>query len=230
MTQPMAQSMAQTEFRDTILAHPDGSPSREEVEAAVCQAMVSMGPAGFDKANLARPFMARGMARSTIYRWIREILATGRPGAAIEAEIVEAAKERAEAARHPAKSAAKATATAMEIVGLIPPTATLGDLTGDDGTIAVVARIAAILRDMDLLVQHAKHEDGRIKNSKLLLAASREMRQSLETAVKLREALRQERDLDEMMRAIVSEVAQESPACAQRIFRRMSGVLTLHGF
>ena len=40
---------------------------------------------------------------------------------------------------------------------------------------------------------------------------------------------RQERDLDEMMRAIVAEVAKESPGCAERILRRMTGVLTLHG-
>jgi len=182
-----------------------------------------MGPGGFDKASVARPFMTRGLTRSTVYRWIREILATGRPGAAIEAEVVKAAKARAERTPEPARDAAQ------EIVALIPPVVTLGDLTGEDGTIAVVSRIIAILRDMDLLVAHAKHDDGKVKNSKLLIAASREMRQGLETAMKLKEGLRQERDLDEMMRAIVAEVARESPACAERILRRMTGVLTQHG-
>ena len=130
-------------------------PSREEVEIALNEAMGRLGPKGLDKFGVAQPFLARGLSKSTCYRWIREILATGRPAAKIEAKVIEAARARAERAPDPAKDAAEA------VMALIPPAATLGDLTGGKGTIAVIERIVAILADMDLLVNHAKTEDGR---------------------------------------------------------------------
>ncbi len=204
------------------LPAPD-APTRDEVEAAITEAMNRLGPEGLDKLSIAKRFMARGLSKATAYRWIKEILATGRPGVAIEAKVVEAARARAERTPEPARDADE------EIVALIPPVATIGDLTGDPGTVGVVQRIWKILADMELLVAHAKHDDGKVKNSKLLLAASREMRQGLETAMKLREGMRQERDLDDMMQAIVAKVAKESPGCAERILKRMTGVLTLHG-
>ena len=203
---------------------PLGQPSRDEVEAAITEALSHLGLDGqVDKLSIAREFMGRGLSKATVYRWIKDILASGRPGMAIEAKVIEATRARAQRTAEPARDAAEA------IVTMIPPMATLGDMTGTTGTIAVIERIIAILADMDLLVKHAKTDDGKVRNSKLLLAASHEMRGTLETAMKLKAAMRQDRDLDALMANLVAEVARESPECAERILRRMRGVLTLHG-
>jgi hypothetical protein len=165
-------------------------PAKAEVEAAIVEAMARMGPDGLDKFSVAKPFMARGMSKSTVYRWIGDILASGRPGAAIEAKVVKAVRARAKRAPDPAK------AVAEEIGEVMPTLATVAEVTGVGGVIEVIEKLQECFKAAEQVMKHARNDAGDPRNVRALLAGSEHLRRSLETAVKLREAMREDRDLD----------------------------------
>ena len=112
----------------------------------------------------------------------------------------------------------------------VPTGAPVEAFVGGTGTtIAVIDRLGAILADMDQVVRQSKNPDGTIRNIRSLLLASRETRQCLEAAVKLKDALRQGRDLDRLVDAIVAEITLEAPQCAMRMIQRLGDILTVHG-
>jgi hypothetical protein len=59
---------------------PSGAPLRAEVERAVLEAVERVGPGGLSKSDIVKPFLARGTARSALFRWVDAVLASGKPG------------------------------------------------------------------------------------------------------------------------------------------------------
>ena len=193
---------------------------REKIVAAVEAEMARVGPDAIKPAAIARQFTGKSASMATLFRWIAAAVPGARAKLAREIRI--AAMERADRMPDPAADAAREAADLVPVV-------TVADVAGTGSVIAFVEKLQECFRAADDLMAHAKTPDGKIRNARLLLAGSEHARRLLETAAKLRDGLRQERDLDNLMAAIVAEVAQESPACAERILRRMTGVLTVQG-
>lgn len=193
---------------------------REKVVAAVAEEIARVGPDAFKAAPIARQFAGKIASPATLYRWIE----AAKPAAIdkLAHEIKLAALERSDRVPDPAADAAR------EAVALLP-VVTTADIAGAGGVVEFVATLNECLVVAKQLMAHARHPDGKIRNSRGLLAASEHLRRLLETAAKLREGMRQDRDLDAMMRGVVEEIAKESPAVAERILHRITGVLTLHG-
>lgn len=91
----------------------------------------------------------------------------------------------------------------------------------------VIAKLRACIIAAEQVMAFSRKEDGSVKMSKTLLSASEHLRRSLETAVKLHEAMRTVSDIerfhDELI-AVVGEVAQEYPPAAELLLTRMREV------
>lgn len=193
---------------------PDGL--RAEMEAAVMSEVERVGPSGFVKDVVVRPFLGRGVHVATLYRWVDSCLISGRPAAAATAAI------KAKVNAIIAKAPDPAEAATGEVLARIPTAITVADASADPGGIsAVIERIARIARNLDALESHARGEDGKVRNSGLLLKVSAAMNRSLESTVRIRDSLRDDEALERRTAMFVEEIRAESPDCARRIAVRL---------
>ena len=194
---------------------------RAKVVAAVEAEIERVGPDAFKAATLARQFESKVASAPTLYRWISAAI----PGAKahLARKLQMAALERSERVSDPSADAAR------EAAKRLPAVISMADIAGAGGMVEFTAKLQECVKVAEQVMKQARNPDGSIRNLRSVLAGSEHLRRLLETAAKMRDGMRQERDLDAMMKAIVAEVARESPACAKRILHRMTGVLTLHG-
>lgn len=99
----------------------------------------------------------------------------------------------------------------------------LRDLCGRDA-IDPQAVLAACLANANEVVAHARAADGKVRQPKLLLHASRLMAETLRTAAAVSAVLYDERRVRDFYRSIMEEIAAESPACAARIAARLEAL------
>jgi hypothetical protein len=198
---------------------PDVQSLKAELEAALMAAVERLGPDGLVKAAIVKPLLNRGVHQATLYRWFDAIIASGKPGQHAARKVKEAVAERAARAPEPKAAVAK------EVESLLPVVVQLEDVTAGGGkTTNVLERLARVTEDVELLVKHAKTEDGKVRNSRLLLSAAGELRKCLETSVKFYQAMREVENVDRLHATIVEEIRRESPEVAERILRRMRAV------
>lgn len=183
-----------------------------EVEAATLAAVAHAGSLDVDQAAIVRPFLDRGAGRSTIYRWVGNILKDGRAGQHL-ARVVREAAERREATKQP-PAAAEVAKSLPAVVG--------PQQIASEGAIAIIDRLNSCLATADQLMRHARHEDGKVRNAKLLLAASEYLRRCLETAARIADQMREVNQVDRFHAAIIEEIGKESAECAERIQRRLA--------
>jgi hypothetical protein len=191
---------------------------RQQVEAATAAA-VSANPGGIasvSAAAIVKAFMGRGASESSLYRWVRSYLASG---AALPRDFPIGETDMPAVAP---VSVPPATSMPMAIPGtsVVAPAA-VPVPTG----IAVLSRLEDCIRAAQQVMDYARKDDGSVRNAKLLIAASEHLRRNLDTAVKLRESMRQDRDLDAFLEDVVREIQKEAPELAQRLLQR----LTLRG-
>jgi hypothetical protein len=191
---------------------------RSEVEAAALMEATRVGIERFNRSVVVKPFLGRGSSQSTIYRWVDAALATGKVGQAMVRGIKAAADARVAPRKHDTPSAS-AEKSAAALADLLPAIATLEDVAGIRHPIPVIQTLGEIVDDVKLLIAHAKTTDGEVRNSRLLLAASGELRKCLETAVKLLEAMREVDQVDRLHAAIIKRVAELAPETAAAILR-----------
>jgi hypothetical protein len=191
---------------------------KAEVEAAVMAEVLRVGATGFAKDSVVRQFLDRGTSRSTLYAWVDKALASGRPGQVLARAVKDAVEERA--ARTPEPVAEVVT----EIAAHLPVTVRPGQVIGMP-TINLVDKLGAVIANLEALIAHAKDEmTGKIRNAKLLLTASDRLRASLETAIRLYQAIRDIDQIDNLHRAILDEIGHESPELAERVLKRIVAV------
>ena len=97
------------------------------------------------------------------------------------------------------------------------------DLLGQDA-IDPRAVLADCLANARAVIDHAQPDGGRVRQPKLLLAASRLMADVLRTAAAVSETLLEEGRIRDFYRMIMEEIAAESPACAARIAARLEAL------
>ena len=187
---------------------------RVEVETAVLDAVERLGPEGFNKASIIKPFLGRGAHQATLYRWVDAIMTSGRPGQHAVRKLKSAAAERAAHTPDPVAEVVEGVKARLPVIARVE------DLGGGK-TVNVIARLARVTDDVELLVKHAKTEDGKVRNARLLLVSLAELRKCLETSVKFYQAMREADQADQLQEAILDEIAKASPETAEAIYRRI---------
>ena len=195
---------------------------RAEMEAELLKEAEQLGPDGFDQDPVVKRFLGRGIGRSTIYRWAAEIMKSGKPGQHAVRKV------KAAVAEHKARPPRPAAEVAAEIVERLPARVSVADVTGA-GTIPIIERLQECIRAAQEVMRHARHDDGKVRNAKLLVSASEHLRRSLETSVRLFEAMRQIDQVDRLHTLIMEEIERESPACAERIVTRLGQLVSEWG-
>lgn len=185
-----------------------------EIEVAVIAEIERVGPAELDRAAIVKRFAGRGAGRSTMFAWIDRILASGRPGQAIARTVKAAAAARAARSPDPASDAA------ADAVALLPVRASVDDVAGGGG-LRILDKLTAIVADAELVVRHAKTEDGKPRNAKLLLAAGDALRRAAETILKVTQAMHEIDAVERFHNEIFDALRQESPELAERVVRRL---------
>jgi hypothetical protein len=191
---------------------------RAEVEAAVLADITKLGPDQFSKADVVRRFMERGASRATLFNWVNAVLDSGKPGQHVARIVKEAAKARAARTPEPAKE------VAGEIATMLPVRVSVDEVVKGGGTLKVIDKLNSIVADLDALVLYAKNPEGGIRNARLLLAASRELRGCVETGLKLYQAMREVGQVDRLQEAMLDEIEKLSPETAEAIYRRMDQI------
>jgi hypothetical protein len=204
---------------------------RGEVERAVLDAVERAGSCDIDRAAIVAAFAARGVARSTAFRWIAAALESGAAGVVLCRKLREAAEGRATAAGVPVpeRPAESAEAEAALAAAQLPAPVAVHEIVGCGSAIDVMAKIRACIEVCEGVMAHAKTPDGGPRLPKLLLAATDKLRRCLDTAVHLSREIREASEVDRFHQAIMEEVAKESPDCAARIVARMSAVAGRYG-
>lgn len=194
-----------------------------EVEAAVLAELERVGPADFNRAEIFRQFEDRNVARSTVYRWVDGVLKSGRGGAHLTKVVKKAAEKRAKRSPDPAADAAR------EVVEeVLPPIPKPTDF-GGAGVVPMVDRLSACIKVAEELMAHARTEDGKPRNAKLLLNASDHLRRSVETVVRLQEAMMQVMHVERFHEAVFQVLREEKPELVERVLLRLRQINAQYG-
>jgi hypothetical protein len=202
----------------------EGTALRAEVELAVLAGAEKLGVEGIDAAGIVRQFSGRGVADSTLFRWCREIIQSGKPGQHAVRLVKQAAADRA--ARVAADPAAAAEARA-ELAERLPAVVKVDEVVGGAAggkVVGVIERLQAIMTDIEMLIRHAKTDDGKVRNSRLLGASLEQMRRCLETGVKLHQAMRGVDEVDRLQEAILDEIGKCDRELQVRVLVRLRAV------
>jgi hypothetical protein len=185
--------------------------------------VLGVGPRGFTKDDVVRRFLGKGTSRSTLYTWVDKALASGKPGQALAQAVKAAADDRATRTPDPVAQ------VVGEVAGHMPVAVRPDQMIGMP-TVNLIGKLGEIVANMDLLIAHSKDEKtGKVRNARLLLAASDRLRACLETAMKVYAAMRDVDQIDRLHAAILDEIAKESPHVAERILRRIDGIAAQWG-
>ena len=103
----------------------------------------------------------------------------------------------------------------------------VGVATTGRGALDLLATLRTCIENAEAVVQFARHPDGRVKMSKTLLAASEHLRRSVDSLVRLQEAIHNVSQIEEFHRGIVAsleEVARDYPQIAPLVLGRLRAV------
>lgn len=190
---------------------------KAEVERAVLVELKRVGADKFRPDTVVKAFAGQGAGRTTLFRWVRLTLESGKPGQALAKTIKRRAADRARRAPYPSADAAR------EVVERLPVRVSPGDMMGGSA-IPVVERLRQCLAVAEDLMRHSRDPEGRIRNAGLLLRASEHLRRSLETATRIAETMRQVDQVDKLHDIILQEIGKLSPECAEAIVIRVAQI------
>ncbi len=199
---------------------------RTEVEAAASKAYANATIGRVKKSAIVEPFLSRGVGRSTLYRWVDHWVEERKPGQM----TIRAAQRAAAVRKHratvngesPEKAAAKLAAKMIAQAAVLPAI----EVVAAPGmtTATVVRRLQSCIEAAEQVMAFARKDDGTVKMPKTLLAGSEHLRRSLETAVKLHEAMRTMANIEQFhdeLIGLVQEVAKEYPPAAELLLNGM---------
>jgi hypothetical protein len=190
---------------------------RKDLESAVLVEVERLGLDNWSKDALVKRFMGRGASRTTLYRWASELEASGKPDQHVVRKVREAAAARAVIAADPA------VAAAAEVGARLPALVKVEHVVSA-GAIPVMDRLNQCVMAAAQAVDHARLEDGRIRNAKLLLAASEHMRRCVETAGRITEVMMRAERVERFHAAIIEEIGKEAPVVAERLAMRLAAI------
>ncbi len=179
---------------------------RAELGEMVAKAMAAGGPE-FSQAPIVSHFSGRGIGRSTLYRWITDAMEEAAAQIAVAAREESGVAPEVEALNEPGAGGAVATR------GIVAQ----ADL---DAT-AILHALHDNMEASRQVMAHSRKDDGSVRNAKLLMVASENLRRGIETASRIFEAVHSVQRVEAFHRMILEEIAAESPTCAKRIWDRL---------
>jgi hypothetical protein len=192
------------------------SALKEQVRnAAIAMARLT-GWAALDRAALVAEFKGRA-GRSTLYRWLSEI--DGAPLDRTVGEMIQDARAGCRAGVESVAGEVKARALVP-----IPMAPSIGDCFAAVTPAHIIENLHRLLSASTDVMARSRDSAGAVRNGKMLLQAAEQMRRSLETAVKLQEAISDGLRVEAFHRTLLDEVAKLDPAAAARIVARLSDV------
>ena len=197
--------------RDNLLEQP--SFIKEEVQTAIIDAARITGWAALDRPSLVAAFRGR-VGRSTMYRWIDALLDT--PLDRATAEIIRDARQGS-----PAQVQSVAREIQERAAGMFPVLPTIEETAAVVIPVPVVEKLNMCLAAAQDVMSRSRDTAGAVRNSKMLLAASEHLRRSLETVVKLQEAISDGLQIEQFHATIMEEIAKIDPMVAGRIATRL---------
>ncbi len=199
--------------------------NRADLEEALLREAMTRGADRIRRAEVARTFVLRGVSRSTAFAWIADMIDSGRLGQAIAKEI---SRSMEVVATEGGGSTSKATSTIA--AHYLPKAPSVVDaLASSHKPMNIIAEMTAAIADVKAVRATAFNEEGKVRNAKLVLNAAEAMRRNLETAVRLQQAMFELGKIDQFNKAIVAEIAKESPDLAHRVVQRLTALTTEWG-
>jgi hypothetical protein len=209
----------------------EGAALRAEVEQAVLAAAEKLGAeTGIDTAGIVRQFSGRGAADSTLFRWCREIIKSGKPGQHVVKQVKRAADRRV--ARSAADPEAATAEVRAELASTLPAVVRVDDVLGGAAggkVVGVIDRLQRLMTDLEMLIAYAKTDEGKVRNARLLGTSLEQMRRCLETGVRLHQAMREVDEVDRLQKAVIDAIAEESPDLARRIYLKIDAIAASWG-
>lgn len=204
-----------TDKGETIESLPPDLVLKREFEAAVLEEIARVGLSAFDKSAMVKLFAHRA-GRSTLYRMVDLLLKSGRAGQQLASKVKALAGARAHTSIDPAASAA------FEAAASIPGVVSVMDLSVATGNpIDVMMKLRTCVDVADDLIRHARTDDGKVRNAKMLLGASEHLRRCMATAAQLQEAMLEVAHIERFHAAIFDVLREESPVLVERVLVRI---------
>lgn len=182
-------------------------------------ALAAGGVDNIERGATARRLMDAGLGRTAAYDWIARAIDSGdvlREAEARQAGIVALASGIAAPAAEDDDAPESAVVTRHPRAGGGGGVVALGS-----GAIPMLAHLQRCIADVEAVRNVALHPDGRVRNARLMLQAAEALRKSLETALRLQQAMADLASLEKFHRAIIDVITKESPELAQRVLRRL---------
>ena len=198
------------------------SDLRARLEAACIDELARVGPDDLDRGALVRRFEDQGVSARTRYRWLADFLDSGRAGQALVRRVEDAAAARA------ARTSDPAAEVAREVGELLPKSASPDKMIGS-GPIPIMDHLHTVIHAAHEVMAHARTQDGKVRNAKLLLTASDKLRQCLDTATRITTAMNEFSQVQKFHAAVLDELRAESPALAERVLARFNRISTEWG-
>jgi hypothetical protein len=189
------------------------SALRQEVHQAAIAAARITGWAALNRPALVAEFKGRA-GRSTLYRWLAEI-----DGAPLERSVGEMILDARAGGRPRVESVTEEIQA--RAAAAFPKVPTIGECVAATTPLAVMEKLATCLAAAQDVMSRSRDAAGVVRNGKMLLAASEHLRRSLETAVKLQEAITDGLEVEQFHASIMEEIAAIDPVVAGRIAARL---------
>jgi hypothetical protein len=192
----------------------------EVYKAAIAAARIT-GWAALDRPALVAAFKGQ-VPRSTMYRWLSEI-----DGAPLDRTTAEMIRDARAGGRPQAESVAgEVQARAAAIFPKMP---SLEECVAAVTPAHVIDKLHKCLTAAEDVMDRSRDSAGAVRNSKMLLLAAEQLRRSLDTAVKLQEAISDGLQIEQFHATIMEEIAKIDPAVAGRIAARLLEVNAIWG-
>jgi hypothetical protein len=188
---------------------------RAQVEATCLDALATVGPDRLDRAAIVRGFAGHAASDRTLFRWIAGFIDSGRAGQALARRVEGAAAARA------ARTSDPVAEVAHEVGELLPKSVTPDKIVGA-GPISVMEYLQVAIGAASEVMKYARTPDGAVRNAKLLLTASDKLRQCMDTAVRVSQAMADLQQVQKFHASIIAELRLESPALAERVLVRLN--------
>jgi hypothetical protein len=193
---------------------------RHAAQQAALVAARKSGWKRLDRAPIVAQFADRA-PKSNIYRWIaearklpltrtpEEMLDDAKSGdAALVGSVIREIKESV--------APAPGAALARQAMPYALPLPSLGETAAAVVPVPVMELVKKCVQAADDTMAKSRGVDGDIRNTRLILRAAETLRRSLETAVKLQEAIEDGAEVEQFHRTILEEIAAIDPSVAAR--------------
>lgn len=189
-----------------------------EFHDAVLAEIERIGPTGLERNKLIRRFLNRGVSRRTLYRWCADILASPTSLRQLETSVTAAAADHADGS-----DLAKQGHNQVRAMLLPAPPDFVAAATANRGNrrLSFIGLIERCVEDAEDVLEYARTPEGDIRNARLVLAASRHLLQTVETAARVQSSLYDTEKMHRFNDQVIEAIMQESPECARKLLRRL---------